>query len=62
MGDRPLPAYLQALTDVQIQAFKDFEALCEKNDLRWPRSKLENPSQHGSNDDYTLLYVHEIWL
>jgi hypothetical protein len=59
MDGSSLPAYLKALTDVQIQAFKAFKALCEKNDLGWPRSKLENGSQRGLNDDYTLLYVHE---
>jgi hypothetical protein len=59
MDGSSLPAYLKALTDVQIQAFKVFKALCEKNDLGWPRSKLEDGSQRGLNDDYTLLYVHE---
>ena len=60
MDQNPLPPYLKGLTDAQIQAFKAFEALCEKKDLRWPRSKLEDGSQHRSNDGYTLLYVQEI--
>jgi hypothetical protein len=62
MDKKLLPAYLEALTDVQILAFKDFEALCGKNDLHWPRSKVEDLSQHALNDDYTLLYVYDIWL
>jgi hypothetical protein len=60
MDESSLPAYLKALTYVQIQAFKAFKALCEKNDLGWPRSELQDGSQRGLNDDYTLLYVHEL--
>ena len=59
MDESSLPVYLKALTDVQNQAFLAFKALCEKNNLGWPRSELQDGSQRGLNDDYTLLYVHE---
>lgn len=62
MDKKSLPVYLKALTDVQTRAFKDFEALCEENDLHWPRSKVGDLSQNALNDDFTLLYVHDIWL
>jgi len=55
MDEGLLQGCLTGLTDVQVQAFSDFKALCEENDLYWPRSKLEDLQQQRSNSDYTLL-------
>jgi len=39
----------------EAKALAELKALCEKNNVYWPMSKLEDHPAHGSNDDIDLL-------
>lgn len=45
------------LPEYEARALEDLKSLCEKNELYWPVSKLEDHPTRGSNNDVDLLYV-----
>ncbi len=49
------PTAVKDLSETQSKAFSEFKALCEKNKLYWPVSKLEGAPSEGANNDIDLL-------
>ncbi len=51
------PVAATSLTGPQAKAFEELKALCERNKLYWPVSKLEGKPAEGANGDTDLLYA-----
>jgi hypothetical protein len=51
------PVAATSLTGPQAKAFEELKALCERNKLYWPVSKLEGKPAEGANGDIDLLYA-----
>ncbi len=55
MAHEASPALPSVGPEHQANALAELKALCEKNNLYWPASKLEDHPAHGSNNDVDLL-------